>query len=212
MTIVFGGAACGGIIGCAASESTNEDEAFWSPGGEHLVRVAFDLDLAPDLSDRSGLVDQERRPLDPEILSAVHVLPFPHVVCGRHTSVIVAEQREVQVVLVLEFHMALRVVAAHAEDDRSLRRDASKVVAETARFLRATGRVVFRVEIEDDFLAAEVFQGDLLSAVRGQREVRRPFAYPQHRRTATTHATARFNVTDSSNHPAEDRKARLCPI
>src|SRR5207244_12754960 len=152
-------AAFGGILCCAAAESTHEYEAFWSQGGEHLVRVAFDLDLAPDLSDRSGLVDQERRPLDPEILSAVHVLPFPHVVCGRHTSVIVAEQREVQVVLVLEFHMALRFVAAHAEDDRSLRRDASQVVAGTGRLLPATRRPVFRGEIQSNLPAAEVLPG-----------------------------------------------------
>src|SRR5437899_10919157 len=123
MTIVFGGEAFGGIIGCAASESTNEDESFWSQGGEDLVRVAFDLDFAPDLRDRSGLVDQECRPLDPGILPAVHVLQFPYVVCVCDASVIVAEEREVQMVLVLEFHVALRIVAAHPADDRSLRRD-----------------------------------------------------------------------------------------
>src|SRR2546422_7241670 len=210
--MVFGGAAFGGIIGFAASESPNEDESFWSQGGENLVRVAFDLDLAPNLRNRAGLVDQEGRPLDPEILSAVHVLPFPDVVRGGDASVIIAEQREIQVILVLELHVALRVVPAHAEDDRTLRCDASEVVPETARFLRATGRVVFRVEVEDDFLAVEVFQGDLATVVRGQREVRRPFTYLQHRRTEATHASARFNITDSSNCRRGDRRARLRPI
>src|SRR2546427_441116 len=121
MTIVFGGAAFGGIIGFSASESSNEDEAFLrSEGGEDLVRVALDLDLVPDFRDRAGLVDEEGRALDPEILPAVQVLQFPHVVCGRHLSLVVAQEREVEVVLVLELHMAPCVVAAHAHSPSNI--------------------------------------------------------------------------------------------
>src|SRR5206468_12870232 len=159
--------------------------------------MALDLDLVPDLGDRPSLVDEERGALNPEILSAIQVLQFPHVVGGRHLSVVVAQEREVEVILVLEFYMALRVVAAHAQDDRALGRHAAEIVAETARFLRAPGRVVFRIEVEDDLLAAEVFQRHLASVVCGQREVRSPFTYRQHRRTRPTQASARFNVTDS---------------
>src|SRR2546422_10289024 len=105
--------------------------------------------------------------------------------------------------------MALRVVAAHAEDDRPLGGHAAEIVAEAARFLRTPGRVVFRIEVEDDLLATEVLQRHLASVVRGPCEVRSPFTYRQHRRTRPTQASARFNVTDSPNRPREDRIARL---
>src|SRR2546426_5778955 len=108
--------------------------------------------------------------------------------------------------------MAPCVLAAHAQEDRALGSHAAEVIAETARFLRTPGRVVFRIEVEDDLLATEVFQRHLASVVRGQREVRSPFAYRQHRRTRATQASARFNVTDSPNRPREDRNARLRPI
>src|SRR5207249_12103834 len=115
-------------------------------------------------------------------------------------------------ILVLEFHMALGVVAAHAQDDRAFRRHPAEVVPEATRFLRATGRVVLRIEIEDNFLSPKVFQRHLASVVRGQCEVRRPFAYRQHRRTGATHTTAQFNVTDSSIRRRANRNARLRPI
>src|SRR5437899_10552550 len=94
--------------------------------------------------------------------------------------------------------MALRFVAAHAEHDRPLRGHPAEIVAEAARFLRASGRVVFRIEVEDDFLATEVSQRHLTSVVRGQCEVGRAITYRQHCCTGSTHASARFNVTDSS--------------
>src|SRR5438128_6310446 len=115
-------------------------------------------------------------------------------------------------VLVLEFHVALRVVAADAEDDRSFRRHPAEVVPEATGFLRATGRVVLRIEVEDDLLSPEVFQGHLASVVRGQCEVRRPFAYRQHRRTGATPTSAEFNVTDSSTRRRADRNAGRRPL
>src|SRR6267143_3794745 len=139
---------------------------------EDLIGVAFALDFRPDPRDLAAFVDEERRALDSEVLPTVHVLLLPDAVRSRYLAVDVAEERKIEIVLVLEFHVALRVVPAHPEDDGSLRRDASEIVPETACILRTPGRVVFWIEVEDDLLSSEPVQRDGPPVVRRQREVR----------------------------------------
>src|SRR2546428_13142866 len=120
--------------------------------------MSFHPDPRPDLGDLPALVNQERRALDPEVFPTVEILFLPDVVRTGDAPIVVAEQREIEVVLVLELHVALRIVAADAEDHGALRGHPGEVVPEAARFLRATRRVVLRIEVEDDLLAAEILQ------------------------------------------------------
>src|SRR5882672_2342875 len=137
-----------------------------SEGREDLVRVALDLDLRPDPRDLSAFVDEERRALDSEVFPPVQVLLLPDAVRGRDFAVDVAEERKIEIILVLEFHVALRVVPAHPEDHGSFSRNASEIVSETACLLRASGRVVFWIEVEDDLLSSESVQGHRPPVVR----------------------------------------------
>src|SRR5712691_13277784 len=89
--------------------------------GEDLIRVALDLDFRPDPCDCAAFVDEERGAFDSEVLPPVHVLLFPDAVRGGDLAVDVAEERKIQIILVLELHMALGVVPAHPEDDGSFR-------------------------------------------------------------------------------------------
>src|SRR6266704_841642 len=104
--------------------------------------MALDPHLRPDPRDLALLVDEERRALDAEVLPPVQVLLLPDAVRLGDAAVDVTQQREIQVILIPELHMAVRVVPAHAEDDRPLRGHAPEVVSEGARFLRAPRRVV----------------------------------------------------------------------
>ena len=77
----------------------------------------------------------------------------------------VCEKRERQRVLVPEADVRGLVVGTDAEDDRAALLEDVVGVPEPARFLGATGRVVLRIEEEDDRLAAEVGQADGLAAL-----------------------------------------------
>jgi hypothetical protein len=63
-----------------------------------------------------------------------------------------------------------RIVARHAEHDDAELLERRPVVAEAAGLLRAAGRVVLRVEVDDDVLAGEVGERDLLAVLIGERE------------------------------------------
>src|SRR6186997_2602545 len=68
----------------------------------------------------------------------------------------VGKQRKRQVVLRGELRLALFVKDAGAEDDGLARFELRQVVLERARLGGAAGRVVLRVEVEDDRLAGVV--------------------------------------------------------
>jgi hypothetical protein len=57
------------------------------------------------------------------------------------------------------------VVGTDAENDRAALLEDVVGVLEPQRFLGATGRIVFRIEKEDDRLATEVRQADGLAAL-----------------------------------------------
>src|SRR5207249_11404621 len=109
------------------------------------------------------LVNEEGRAFDPEMLATVQVLHFPDAVGLRHLALVVAQQREVQMVLVAELAVARGVVPTDSEDDRSLRGHATEVVSEAARFLRASRRVVLRVIIQYDLLPNRTIKHDSTS-------------------------------------------------
>src|SRR2546422_4634197 len=146
--------------------------------------MSFHPDPRPDLGDLPALVNQERRALDSEKLPTVEILFLPDAVRTGDAPIVVAQEREIEIVLAFEPHVALRVVAADAEDHRALRAHPGEVVPEAARFFRATRRVVLRVEVQDDLLAAEVLQGKEAPVVRRQGEVGRRLTDRNHRGTA----------------------------
>src|SRR5207249_2649716 len=93
----------------------------------HEDGLALAPDLRPDPGDLSAFINEERRPLDPEILATVQVFLLPDPVGLGHPAFVVAEQREVEIVLLSELDVACRVISTYAEDNRAFRGDAAEV-------------------------------------------------------------------------------------
>src|SRR5207249_5102436 len=89
----------------------------------------------------------------------------------------IGEQRERQLVLRRELLVRFAAVRRDAEDDRAGLLDVLPPVAEAARLLRAPGRVVLRIEVEDDVLPREVLERDGLAGGVTERELRGRLAF-----------------------------------
>src|SRR2546428_13606346 len=108
--------------------------------------MSFHPDPRPDLGDLPALVNQERRALDPEEFPTVEILFLPDAVRAGDPAIVVAQEREIEIVLPFEPHVPLRIVAADSKHDRALRRHPAAVLPEAARFLPAPRRVILRPE------------------------------------------------------------------
>src|SRR5262249_29959351 len=86
------------VVGTANSLTCGyelSNRPFQSFGGlEHLVGVAVDLHLAPDVEDDALAVDQEGRPLDAHIFLAVHALLDPNAVGLGYVAVLIRGKRK----------------------------------------------------------------------------------------------------------------------
>src|SRR5574337_408270 len=98
-------------------------------------------------------------------------------------------------VLVAELAVARVVVSADAEHDGALGDHAAEVVTEAARLRGASRRVVFRIEVQHDFLPPEVLEREGLSVVREQLEVRRLVPDRDHGLLVWPQAAEPFNAT-----------------
>ena len=112
-------------------------------------------------------------------LLAGEALLLPDVVGLRDRVIRVGEQREREVVLGLELRVRGLLVGADAQHDGAGALERGPPVADVAGLPCAAGRVVLGIEVEDDRLAAQRRQADLLAAVARQREVRRRACPPR---------------------------------
>src|SRR5439155_17571780 len=105
-------------------------------------------------------------------------LRAPDAVLVGDAVVRIGEQREREVVLLLELGVRALVVGRDAEHNGARALELAVRVADAARLRRAAGGVVLGIEIENDRLAAEIREPDPLATVAREIEVRRwlPFA------------------------------------
>ena len=82
--------------------------------------------------------------------------------------------------MLLELHVLADAVGRDAEDDRAGLLELAVRVADPARLSGTARRVVLGVEVEDDRLAAEARQADLLARVALEREVGRRITFVYH--------------------------------
>lgn len=134
-------------------------------------------DLPEDLLDLAVRPDDEGRPLGPHVLPAVVDLLLPGVIEPVSLQILVAQQGEVERVLVDELRMRLQRVPAHAEDDRVQFVELREVVPERAGLYGAPGSVVLRVEVQDDLPSFQRAELHRLPRGRGELEVRRTVSY-----------------------------------
>ncbi len=117
-------------------------------------------------------VDQEGAALDAHHLAAVHVLLLPDAEQRGDRVVLVRAQLERELQLVPEPGVRLQRVGRDAEDAGPRPAEGRGEIAEVAALERAAGRVVARVEVDDEILAALVAEPE--HPARGRdRELRR---------------------------------------
>jgi hypothetical protein len=132
--------------------------------------VALRFDVVPDLLDFSIRTDEVRASNDAEERPAEECFHAARAVSFDRFQICIAEKVEIEFVLGLEAGLGLDRVAAHAEDDHAKLVEFLFCVAKLGRFNRSTGSIGFRKEEEQDALAAEVGEGDVVAGVVLQAE------------------------------------------
>ena len=127
--------------------------------------MAFRFDVVPDLLDFSIRTDEVRASNDAEERPAEECFHTARTVSFDRFQIGIAEQIEIEFVFGFERGLGLHRVAAHAEDDHAKLVKLLFCVAKLGRFNRSTGSIGFRKEEEQDALAAEVGEGDVVAGV-----------------------------------------------
>ena len=122
-------------------------------GLQHFFDVAGDRQAAPLGAQHAGAVDQEGAALDALHLLAVHDLVLDDAEHVAELLFGVGDQLERQLEVLLEAVVRRHVVARDAEQHGAGLDEFLVVIAELHRLGGATGRIVLRVEVQDDDLA-----------------------------------------------------------
>ena len=118
--------------------------------------MAFGLDALPDLFDFAVLSDEEGTTNDAHEGPAHELLFLPGTKLFDGFVIRVAQQREIDVFLLLEQRLGLDGIRAHAEDGHFQRVEFWLCVTKLGRLNRSTRSVGFGKEIEKDAPALEV--------------------------------------------------------
>ena len=132
---------------------------------EDFGGVALGPDDGPDFLDPAGFADEERA-ANYAHKGAAHELFF--LPCAEFPDDFVAgiaEQREIEPVLFLERNKSFDRIGAHAENGDIEPLELLLCVTKLGRFDRSTGSAGFGEEEEQDALAGEVLERDLLPFV-----------------------------------------------
>jgi hypothetical protein len=137
---------------------------------EDFGGVAFGADGVPDLFDLAVSADQKTAADDSleqathEFFAAPCAVGLDHLVRG------IAEQREIEFVLVAEVLQGLHRVGAGSENRDTELIELLFCVTKLGRFDRSTRGVRFGEKEKQDAAAFEVFQRELFAAVGGESE------------------------------------------
>jgi hypothetical protein len=118
--------------------------------------VAFGRDVVPQSANSAVLADPERHAHDAEERFAEEGFHAPRAVGLDDFEFRVGEQREIQLVLGLELRLCFNGVAATTDDRGIQLLELVGGVAKLGRFIRSTGRVGFREEIENQILSTKI--------------------------------------------------------
>ena len=119
--------------------------------------MAFGFDEGPDFFDFAGFADEERAADDAHEGAAHELLFLPSTKLFDRLVIRVAQQREIDVFLLLEQRLGLDGIRAHAEDGHAQLVETPLCVAKLGRFDGSTGSAGFGKKIEQDAPALEVF-------------------------------------------------------
>ena len=140
--------------------------------------MAFGFDERPDFFDFSGFADEERAADDAHVSAAHELFFLPGAEFFDGFVIGIAEERKIELLLLLERGLGFDGIGAHSEDRHTVFVEVLLCVTKLGRFDGSTGGVGFGVEEEEDAAALEVFQRDFFAFVCLQAEVGGFSAYP----------------------------------
>lgn len=133
--------------------------------------MAFGLYFGEDVLDFAVGSDNERGAGNTHHFPAVHIF-FLHDAVGFGDFLVgICEQGKWEFELFLEFLLRFGGVGRNPEEDSAGLLNLLVGVAEGTGFDRASGRVCARIEIKDDYFAAQGFERDIVSVLVVQSEV-----------------------------------------
>lgn len=123
------------------------------------------LDLLDDVGDDAILIYDKRVAGDAHVFFPIHRFFHPAAVSLDRFLFWVAEQREREIIFLRESLVLLDAICADAKHSRTGFFNLFPGVSQAARLRRTAGRVVFRVEIEDDVFPSVVSKRMLLAVL-----------------------------------------------
>ena len=150
-------------------------------GGQDLFGVAVDPDLRPDAGDPAVRPDQHRHANNAHEGPAVHGFLAPGAVGLEHLVGLVREQGDRELVLLLERILGLDRIGRNPDHFGSGLGKSRPKLRKRDQFPGAAGGVGLRVEVQDEFAALEIGEGDAAAAIARQREWRVPWRPPSGR-------------------------------
>ena len=118
--------------------------------------MSLDFHFAPFLPQYILGIDQKGAAFYTHDFFTVHVFLFDDIKQFAQLLIRISEQVERKTFLLPEFFMCIHRVTRDAKYDGIVCLEFFHVVAEVLSFHGAPGGAVFRIEIEDDFIALEV--------------------------------------------------------
>jgi len=137
---------------------------------QRLSGVAFGFHLGPDFLDYSGRIDEHRAARNALEAAAHELLHAPSAVGFNHFVVGIAQQREIESLLGAEALQQFDRIGADTNHDTIFLVEVFFCVTKLGRFDGSTGGVSFRVEEEQDALALEIAEGNLLTFIGCERK------------------------------------------
>src|SRR5262249_9227300 len=130
--------------------------------------------------------DPKRDAISSLIFPPHKTLLAPHTIRLDDPPVLVRDEREREPEFLRKRIMRFDRIDTDAEDHRAFCPKRGEAIAKRARLLRATGRVILWIEIQDDILSFEIGERNGSSAARRRGEFRRlvPFLQPEFGRFA----------------------------
>ncbi len=143
---------------------------------ENFGGVAFRAGFVPDVAYFCVRPNPVRHAHDSEERFTEETLHAPRAVDLDGVEIRIRKQREIQIVLGLEFRLLLDGIRAASQNYGVQLVEFFLRVAKLGRLIRSTRRQRLGEKEKDHVFSAQVRQRDFLAVIGGQFEFRRPFA------------------------------------
>lgn len=140
--------------------------------------MAGRLDFPPHLLDLAFGIEEERGALDSHVRLAVHRLLDPDPARLRQGVVGIRQQGERQPELVGELAVTLRGIRRYSDHARAF--EGRQRIAKLAGLLRASGRIVLRIEVDHRPRAEQIGLRYASPVLVEEREIRKGLSDFQH--------------------------------